>query len=98
MWHNPAQFPDLMRTIRAEFDAASSPSPAPPVAMPVPAVAGPTVPGRSPQADVIKAFIASQQSTKPSLPAVRPEGLDHDVHVRPDRPASPASPCPISMV
>jgi hypothetical protein len=92
MWHNPVEFPDLMRTIRAEFDAASSASPAPPVAMPIPAVGSPAVPGRIPQADIIKAFIANQRPAKPSLPAVRPEGLDHDVHVRPDRPASPASP------
>jgi hypothetical protein len=46
-----------MRTIRAEFDAASSASPAPPVAMPIPAVGSPAVPGRVPQADIIKAFI-----------------------------------------
>jgi len=74
MWHNPTEFPDLMRTIRAEFDAASSVSPAPPVAMPVPAVGSPAVPGRIPQADIIKAFIASQRPAKPSLPAVRPGG------------------------
>ncbi len=92
MWHDPTQFPGLMRTIRAEFDAASSLSPAPPAAMPVPAVGSPAAPGRIPQADIVKDFIARQRPAKPSLPAVRPEGLDDGVLVPPDGPAAPASP------